>query len=117
MPKKILDRREVTIAFVKHFLEERSKQGELSPMQRVALDYASKLVKIGEDQAEELVNELMEKFKLSRFTAVQIANILPNSIEELKPLLIVEGRIFLTSDLEKMISLIKEYGSKRENMN
>ncbi len=113
MPKKILEKKEVTIAFVKHFLEERSKTSELSPMQRVALDYASKITKLAEEDAEKLVNRLIETFNLSRFTAVQIANILPQSIEELRPLLIVEGRIFLTSDLEKMLSIIREFSSKK----
>ncbi|RLE52093.1 MAG: RNA polymerase Rpb4 [Candidatus Methanomethylicota archaeon] len=109
MPKKIVECKEATISAVKEFLEKLKESVELSPMQRVTLDYASKLAKLPSEKAEALVSKLVEEFKLSRFTAVQIANILPQTIEELRTLLVVEGRIFLTSELEKMLSIIKEF--------
>ncbi len=109
VPKKVLKREEATISTVKEFLEKLRERAELSPMQRVTLDYASKLAKLPREKAEALIDRLMEEFKLSRFTAVQIANILPKTIEELRTLLVIEGRIFLTSELGKMLNVIREY--------
>ena len=109
MPKKIKHIVEVPTPKVRDFLRERQKEGELSTMQNVTLDYASKLSKLDSERAEELVSRLMEEFELSRFTAVQIANILPRVVEELRPTLVSEGRIFLSSELQKILNVVSEY--------
>jgi len=109
MPKRLIERKEIPVSRVKDFLEELKSHAELAPIQRVTLDYASKLVRLSSEAAEKLVEELMEKFNLSRLTAVQIVNILPRHIEELRPLLIIEGRVFLTSELEKILDVIDKY--------
>lgn len=106
MSKKILDKREITVSRVKDFLEDLKSKVELTSLQHVTLDYASKLTRLPSDVAEKLVEELMEKFGLSRLTAVQIVNILPRHIEELRSLLIIEGRVFLTSELEKILDVV-----------
>lgn len=109
MPKGVIERKEVPISRVKDFLEKLKAHVELAPIQRVTLDYASKLVRLPSEAAERLIGELIEKFNLSRLTAIQITNILPRHIEELRPLLIIEGRVFLTSELERILDVIDKY--------
>lgn len=109
VPKRVIERKEIPVSMVKDFLDGLRSHAELAPIQHVTFDYASKLVRLPSDVAEKLVEELMENFNLSRLTAVQIVNILPRHIEELRPLLIIEGRVFLTSELEKILDLISKY--------
>ncbi|HDO20923.1 MAG: RNA polymerase Rpb4 family protein [archaeon GB-1867-097] len=109
MPKRIIEKKEIPLPEVKNFLEKRKKEGELSTLQNVTLDYVSKLVKIEEEKAERLREKLIEEYKLSPFTATQIVNILPRNVDELRPLLTLEGRIFLTSELQKILDTIHEY--------
>jgi len=106
---KVLKIEEIPLPRVRDLLELRQKRGPLEPYQMIALSHASKFSKIPPDKAEELVEELMSKFQVSRVAAVQIANILPTSIEELRTLLIKEGKVFLSEDLEKILELIRMY--------
>lgn len=107
IPKKIVEKIEVPYASVKDFLRKREESGELSALQNLTLDVTSKLSKTDLDKAEKIISKLIEDFKISRFSATQIANILPKNIEELRTLLIAEGKVFLTNELQKMLDTIK----------
>lgn len=109
IPRKIIEKIEVPYATVKDFLQKRKENGELSALQNLTLDVSSKLSKIDSQRAEALIEQLVKDFKISRFSAVQIANILPKSIEELRTLLFTEGRIFMTSELQKMLDIMKSF--------
>lgn len=106
---KVISIKEVPLPKVRDLLEVRQKQGPLEPYQAAALHHASKFSKIPSDKAERLVEDLVEKFKVSRVTATQVVNVLPGSVQELRVLLAKEGRVFLTEDLENMLELIRSY--------
>jgi len=106
---KVLKLEEIPLPKVRDFLELRQKRGPLESYQTAALSHASKFSKIPSERAEKLVEALIDKFKISKATAVQIANVLPTSIEELRTLLVREGKVFLTEDLEKVLELIRTY--------
>ncbi|MDH5815785.1 MAG: RNA polymerase Rpb4 family protein [Candidatus Nezhaarchaeota archaeon] len=106
---KVKDIREIPLPKVRDLLEMRQRLGPLESYQVAALSHASRFSKIPSDKAEELVEELIDKFKVSRATAVQIANVLPTSVQELRVLLAREGKIFLTEDLEKILELIRSH--------
>lgn len=72
------------------------------------MDYAAKFSKLGSDAAESLVEALTEKFELNVEEAVQIANSMPKSIEELRVFLAGGRRIVETSKLEAILSLLDE---------
>ncbi|MEM1537622.1 MAG: hypothetical protein QXK12_06130 [Candidatus Nezhaarchaeales archaeon] len=100
---------EVPLVKVKAILEKlASEVGELKYHQQVTLDYSSKFSKAPLEKIEELVQRLTKEKGLSKLTAIQIANILPREIDELRPLLSREGRTFLRTDLEAILDLIKE---------
>lgn len=73
------------------------------------MDYASKFSKIPPAKAEKLVKELAEKFQLDRKDAIQIANIMPRYIEELRTILTVKGRIVGVAQLEDILKLVNGY--------
>lgn len=108
---KILKLKEVTLPTVKELLEERQQRAPLEPYQSSALHHASRFAKLPQDKAESLVKELVESFKMSRATAIQIANTMPSSIPELRTILARETKVFLTEDLEKMLNIIASYST------
>jgi DNA-directed RNA polymerase subunit F len=108
MPRKIVDSRPSSTAEAKRTLE-RAKEEELGEFQRRTLDYSSKLSKIQPAKAEKLVRELSEKFQLDRKDAIQIANVMPRYIEELRTILTVKGRIIGASQLEDILKLVNGY--------
>ncbi|MEM1549295.1 MAG: RNA polymerase Rpb4 family protein [Candidatus Methanomethylicia archaeon] len=107
--RKVIEKIEVPYTIVRDFLQKRKESGELSALQNLTLDVSSKFSKIDPQRAEALIEKLTKDFNISRFSAVQIVNILPRSIEELRILLLTEGRIFLTSELQKMLEVIKRF--------
>ena len=106
---KILKIREIPLSTAKDLLESRQKRAPLESYQQAALYHATKFSKIPSEKAEKLVDELTSTFKISRVSAIQIANIMPLTIQELRTLLAKEGKVFLTEDLEKMLEVIKNY--------
>lgn len=101
----------VTIPEVKEILESIGEE-ELNQFQRRSLDYASKFSKIDPNTAEKLVTELAEKFELEEEEAVQLANCMPESIEELRVFLAGGRRIVETSKLENILAFLDRYRKK-----
>jgi len=112
LPLEIIESKEVPLPVVKKILEKRLSEEEPSLMQRATYDHAVKFSKLPADKAMELMNRLQEEFNLSGITAAQIVNIMPKTIDELRTLMVTENRIFLPSELEKMLSIILEYCEK-----
>jgi len=108
LPRKIVDSKPTTTAEARRTLEK-AKEEELGEFQRRTLDYTSKFSKIPPQKTEKLVKELGEKFQLDRKDAIQIANTMPQYIEELRTILTVKGRIIGGSQLEDMLKLINGY--------
>lgn len=108
MPRKIVDSKPATTAEARKTLEK-AKEEELGEFQRRTLDYTAKFSKIPPQKAEKLVKELGEKFQMERKDAIQIANTMPQYIEELRTILTVKGRIISAAQLEDMLKLLKGY--------
>jgi len=101
---------EITLARAREVLEEvRDRWGELKHFQQVTLDFLTRFSKLPADKAEELVNKLCEEFELSRATEIQVVNIMPSSNEELRQILVKEGKTFLPEELNEMRKLLDQY--------
>ncbi|NHV11873.1 MAG: hypothetical protein HA488_01455 [Candidatus Verstraetearchaeota archaeon] len=109
IPRVISEKIEVPYAVVKDLLKKRMETGDLSTLQNLTLDVSSKIAKIDSQKADDLIKKLVDEFKLSRFSAVQIANILPKTIEELRVLTLTEGRVLLTSELQRILEVIRSF--------
>jgi DNA-directed RNA polymerase subunit F len=109
IPRVISEKIEVPYAVVKDLLKKRMETGDLSTLQNLTLDVSSKIAKIDSQRAEDLIKKLVDEFKLSRFSAVQIANILPKTVEELRVLTLTEGRVLLTSELQRILEVIRSF--------
>jgi DNA-directed RNA polymerase subunit F len=108
LPRKIVDSKPATTAEARRTLEK-AKEEELGEFQRRTLDYTTKFAKISAQKSERLVRELGEKFQLDRKDAIQIANIMPRYVEELRTILTVKGRIIGGTQLEDMLKLVNGF--------
>ncbi len=115
MSKRILSSEDVTNAEALRLLEEALQKFESSsPEVDEALAYLRKFVKLDADKARELVNELVSRFGIARMTAIQIVNIMPRHVEELKVILGLEKREFSEKELQEMLELINKYRKEKK---
>ncbi|MFW9794314.1 MAG: RNA polymerase Rpb4 family protein [Candidatus Thorarchaeota archaeon] len=87
MPKEIISEEEVTLPQVKKLLAQRGKEGELSFQQSITLEHASAFSRMAPAVSIKVVEKLMKSYEMTRPQAVQIVNIAPTTIEELKSIL------------------------------
>ena len=108
MPREILKEEETTLPKVKMLLEQRLKEGELSHLQRLTYDYATKFSKLSPEKADALLQRLKEE-GVSAAIASQIVNIMPVSVEELRTIFSGENKPVLPSELEKILSVVNSF--------
>lgn len=98
---------DITIAEVYNMLKDMKNP---SPFQARVLEYARKMTKVDPSKASELTDRLIEEFNIERDRAVQIVNIMPESIEELRIFFTgSKGKLVTTSQLKKILELLNEY--------
>ena len=101
-----MEKREITVAEARKLLE--AKAEELDPLQRRVLDYTIRFSKVSAEDAEKLVEELMEKGGVDRPIAVQIVNSMPGSLAEIRTFL-GRQRIVSEETLANILGIIKKY--------
>ncbi|MCY3411448.1 MAG: hypothetical protein INQ03_07440 [Candidatus Heimdallarchaeota archaeon] len=93
----------ISIPEVRELLLDRANEGELSYMQRLALEHAQLVSRIGSDQAKALIKNLKETFMLSNEAAITLANYVPQNIHELRQLIGKEALKMETETIEKIL--------------
>ena len=106
MPNKIHESTPVTIPEVRKLLLERAAEGDLSYMQRIALEHAQLVTRIEAEVAKQLVEDLINKFELSRNGAITLANYIPDNIHEIRQLLGKEATLKETETLEEILNTL-----------
>lgn len=112
LPVEIISEKYLTLSEVREILEEREKEGRLNHAQRNTLEYVRLFAKLPAKKSRELVNALVEKYRLRELTATQIANVLPRTIEELRVFLTDEVKVFTKDELEEMLSVINSFSEE-----
>jgi DNA-directed RNA polymerase subunit F len=98
----------LTLSQVKKLLESMGEEN-LDQFQRRTFDYTSKFSKVNAEEAEKLVEKLVAEYGLDEEEAVQIANCMPKSIEELRVFLAGGRKIIGGSKLETIVELLNEH--------
>jgi DNA-directed RNA polymerase subunit F len=93
----------VTLSEVKEILEKRNAE-EMDQIQRWTLDYVSKFSKAKPQAAKKLLNDLVKECDFTEEEAVELANIMPKSLEELRTFTFGWKKLILTSTLEKALA-------------
>lgn len=88
MVRKILEKKTMTIPEVLEVLEDLNKKrkGEFDSFQESSLIYARTFSKVPVKQVEKIKTMLINDYSLDEENAIQVINILPSTIEELKVL-------------------------------
>jgi len=95
----------ITLPGVKEIFETK-KVDEMDQIQRWTYDYVNKFSKISQKQAQKLVNELIEQCGLTEEEAVEVVNIMPSSLEEIRSFTFGWKKLILTSTSESILQKI-----------
>jgi len=82
---------------------------EMDQIQRWTYDYVSKFVSIEPKDAKEMKKLLMKECELTQDEAVEIVNIRPTSLAELRSFTFGWKKLILAETLEKILKIIKEH--------
>jgi DNA-directed RNA polymerase subunit F len=113
MPRKIIEKRLVSLAEVKKILEEKAamlSSEELDLYQQATLDYAQKFTRTSLDEAKQIIEMLKKDYSMPETYAIMVANIIPHSVFELRTIFEKENSLKrLTDDvLQEMIYKIDD---------
>jgi DNA-directed RNA polymerase subunit F len=106
--EEVKKRQAVSIPEVKEILEKEDPES-MDQIQRWTLDYASKFTKIDPKTAKKMKQELVKECDITEEEAVEIVNILPTTLAELRSFTFGWKKLILAETLEKMLKIIKEH--------
>ena len=100
------ERRILTLSEAHQILEKLDVE-KADQIQKRTLDYTSKFAKIDVETAKRLRKELETDAGLSTEESVEVVNIMPKSIEELRTFTAGWRKLLPTETLEKMLHILK----------
>jgi DNA-directed RNA polymerase subunit F len=102
----IIKKEIITLTQVKEILEI-VKPDEMDQIQRWTFDYVGKFAKTDSRKAQKMVKQLIEQCELKEEEAVEVVNVMPKSLEELRAFTFGWKKLILTDNLEKILSILK----------
>lgn len=81
---------------------------QLDQIQRWTFDYTAKFSKIDPDKARRMRKALVEECDLTHLEAVELVNILPETIAEIRSFTFGWKKLILAETLSKILRIIKE---------
>ena len=108
---EVIKREIVTLSEVKKILET-IPVDEMDQIQRWTFDYSKKFSKVDYEPAKEMVERLVAEGDLTNEEAVELVNVMPRSIEELRAFTFGWKKLIVTEKLERIKSILL---SKNEN--
>ncbi len=104
---KIISYKDISLAEALELLEKRISEGELNENQNKMYEYLKKFSKISADRARELIERLTSELNIPRYDAVQIVNIMPTSLDELRNIL-QSDRYYRDEELKKILDILEK---------
>ena len=106
--EEVKKKQAISISEVKEILEKVDPE-QMDQIQRWTYDYVSKFVAIDPKEAKEMKKKLIKECDLTEEEAVEIVNIRPTSLAELRSFTFGWKKLILAETLEKMLKIIKEH--------
>ncbi len=106
--QEIKSKQAVSISEVKEILEKQDLEA-MDQIQRWTYDYVSKFTKLDAKSAKKMKQELVKDCGITEEEAVEIVNIRPTTLAELRSFTFGWKKLILAETLEKMLKIIKEY--------
>ena len=105
--EEVVKKRMISLPEVKEILSKGDTES-MDQIQRWTLDYVSKFSKIEPKAAKKMKQELIKQCDLTEDEAVEIINILPRSLPELRSFTFGWKKLILSETLEKILKIIDE---------
>ncbi len=103
-----IDKKEIiTLPEVKEILAK-VKPDEMDQIQRWTFDFVTRFSKLDAKTSRKMVEEQIKECELKEEEAVELVNILPKSLEELRSFTFGWKKLILTNTLEKMLEILKQ---------
>ena len=106
--EEVKKKQSISLSEVKEILGKVDVE-EMDQIQRWTYDYVSKFVSIDSKDAKEMKKQLMKECGLTEDEAVEVVNIRPTSLAELRSFTFGWKKLILAETLEKILKIIKEH--------
>ncbi len=106
--EEVKKKQPISISEVKEILGKEDPE-TMDQIQRWTFDYVSKFVKIDPKDAKKMQQQLVKECELTEEEAVEIVNIRPTTLAELRSFTFGWKKLILAETLEKMLKIIKEH--------
>ena len=105
--EEVKKKQPISISEVKEILGKEDPE-TMDQIQRWTFDYVSKFVKQDPKDAKKMRQQLVKECELTEEEAVEIVNIRPSTLAELRSFTFGWKKLILAETLEKMLKIIKE---------
>jgi len=105
--EEVVKKRMLSLPEVKEILSKDEVES-MDQIQRWTYDYVSKFAKIEPKDAKKMKQDLIDQCGLTEEEAVEIINILPRSLPELRSFTFGWKKLILSETLEKILKIIDE---------
>jgi DNA-directed RNA polymerase subunit F len=106
--EEIQKKQAISLSEVKEILGKVDVE-EMDQIQRWTYDYVSKFTSMDSKVAKEMKKQLIKDCELTEDEAVEIVNIRPTSMAELRSFTFGWKKLILAETLEKMLKIIQEH--------
>ena len=106
--EEVKKKQAVSISEVKEILEGHDLE-KMDQIQRWTYDYVSKFAKMDPKEAKKMKQALVKECDITEEEAVEIVNIRPTTLAELRSFTFGWKKLILAETLEKMLKIIKEH--------
>ena len=104
--EEIKKKQAVSLSEVKEILKKQDPEN-MDQIQRWTFDYVSKVSSLNAESAKKMKIELVKECKLTEEEAVELINICPKTMSELRSFTFGWKKLILTETLEKILKIIK----------
>ena len=105
--EEIKKKQAVSLSEVKELLRSQDPEN-MDQIQRWTFDYVSKVSSLNAESAKKMKNELVKECKLTEEEAVELINICPKTMSELRSFTFGWKKLILTETLEKILKIITD---------
>ncbi|MFB5597492.1 MAG: RNA polymerase Rpb4 [Nitrosopumilaceae archaeon] len=105
--EEVKKKQPISISEVKEILGKEDPE-TMDQIQRWTFDYVSKFIKQDPKDAKKMRQQLVKECELTEEEAVEIVNIRPSTLAELRSFTFGWKKLILAETLEKMLKIIKE---------
>ena len=106
--EEVQKKQSISLSEVKEILGKVDVE-EMDQIQRWTYDYVSKFITIDAKAAKDMKKQLIKDCELTEDEAVEIVNIRPTSMAELRSFTFGWKKLILAETLEKMLKIIQEH--------